>query len=211
MPRLRRPLSPVHLLRQVAAVALLAFALVLALRPAPAPAGARAGSDRPGGRRGRRPPRRHGARRADLTVARLPPGRADRPAPWPSRPARRPGARRRGPRRRAGHRRPAGRRRPDRAAARPARWRPRCGWPTSRSPRWCAAGDRIDVLATLDGSATAEVVARRGARAGRGRPGARDGRPGPPGCCWSPSTPDTAARLAAAATTATLTVTLPPP
>ena len=41
MPRLRRPLSPVHLLRQLAAIGLLAFALVLALRPEPAPAGHR--------------------------------------------------------------------------------------------------------------------------------------------------------------------------
>jgi pilus assembly protein CpaB len=36
--RFRRPLSPVHLLRQVAAAGLLVLALVLSLRPAPAPA-----------------------------------------------------------------------------------------------------------------------------------------------------------------------------
>lgn len=38
MPRFRRPRSPVHLARQVAAAGLTLVALVLALRPAPAPA-----------------------------------------------------------------------------------------------------------------------------------------------------------------------------
>lgn len=38
MPRFRRPRSPVHLARQVAAAVLTLVALVLALRPAPAPA-----------------------------------------------------------------------------------------------------------------------------------------------------------------------------
>ncbi|WP_164703329.1 Flp pilus assembly protein CpaB [Modestobacter sp. KNN46-3] len=41
MPRLRRPRSPVHLLRQVAAAALVCLALVLALRPPPSPPGQR--------------------------------------------------------------------------------------------------------------------------------------------------------------------------
>ena len=39
MPRFRRPRSPVQLLRQVAAAALVCLALVLALRPPPAPTG----------------------------------------------------------------------------------------------------------------------------------------------------------------------------
>jgi Flp pilus assembly protein CpaB len=38
MPRFRRPRSPVHLARQVASAALIVLALLLALRPAPAPA-----------------------------------------------------------------------------------------------------------------------------------------------------------------------------
>jgi pilus assembly protein CpaB len=38
MPRLRRPRSPVHLARQLAAAVLTVLALVLALRPSPAPA-----------------------------------------------------------------------------------------------------------------------------------------------------------------------------
>jgi hypothetical protein len=38
MPRFRRPRSPVHLTRQVAAAALTVLALVLAMRPSPAPA-----------------------------------------------------------------------------------------------------------------------------------------------------------------------------
>jgi len=40
VPRFRRPRSPVHLLRQVAAAALVCLALVLALRPPPTSAGA---------------------------------------------------------------------------------------------------------------------------------------------------------------------------
>lgn len=40
MPRFRRPRSPVHLARQVAAAALTLLALVLALRPAPGPGAA---------------------------------------------------------------------------------------------------------------------------------------------------------------------------
>jgi pilus assembly protein CpaB len=47
MPRFRRPRSPVHTLRRVAAVLLAAVALAVALRPEPAPAAPRAGQRLP--------------------------------------------------------------------------------------------------------------------------------------------------------------------
>jgi pilus assembly protein CpaB len=210
MPRLRRPLSPVHLLRQVAAMALLAFALVLALQPeattdAPAadptvPVVVAAG-DLPAGT---------ALTAADLAVARLPPGNrpvgavadAELVVDQVLAAAVRAGevitdVRLVG----AGVTAllPTGQ------VAAPVRLADLAVAALVR------AGDRIDVLATLDGSATAEVVAQGAlVLAATGSRGAATDD-GSAGLLLVAVAPDTAARLAAAATTATLTITLPPP
>ena len=64
-------------------------------------------------------------------------------------------------------------------------------------------GDRVDVLATLSGAARAEVVAA-------GAPVLATPGQGDDGLLLLAVDADTAARLAAAATTATLTLSLPP-
>jgi pilus assembly protein CpaB len=66
------------------------------------------------------------------------------------------------------------------------------------------AGDRVDVLATEDGAAVAEVVASA-ALVLVAPSGADDG------AVWLAASPDTAARLAAALTRATITVSLVSP
>jgi pilus assembly protein CpaB len=208
MPRLRRPSSPLHLLRQVAAVGLLGVALVLSLRPAPSPAGdARAptvplvvaAGDLPAGTV---------LTEADLAVARLPPDVSPEGAAAES----------------------------DALLGRVLAAPVRAGEPLTDvrlvgtgvtallPPGQVAApvrladlavaalvrsGDRVDVLATVEGSTTAEVVAE-GALVVAASGGPTGDDPGA-GLLLLAVGPETAARLAAAATTATLTVTLPPP
>lgn len=210
MPRLRRPRSLLHLLRQVAALAFLAVAVVLALQPVPAPAVAAASPTTPvvvaaddlsGGLV---------LTAADLAVARLPPalvpgGSVPEPEPVVGEVLAAPV--------RAGEAitdvrlvgagvtalLPAGQ------VAAPVRLADLAVAALVR------AGDRIDVLATLDGSAAAEAVAESAFVLAA--PGPDGGPPddGSAGLLLVAVAPDTAARLAAAATTATLTITLPPP
>jgi pilus assembly protein CpaB len=208
MPRLRRPHSPVHLLRQVTALALLALALVLAMRPVDAPAGGApeptvpvvvAAGDVAAGTR---------LVLADVAVAHLPSGL--RPASAVSdadllvgqvlAAAVRAGevitdVRLVG----AGVTAllPAGQ------VATPVRLADLAVAALVRS------GDRIDVLATSEGSSTADVVAEGALVLAAAGTGGADG--GAAGLLLVAVAPDTAARLAAAATTATLTITLPPP
>lgn len=209
MPRLRRPSSPLHLFRQVAAVGLLVVALVLALRPAPAPAGDApaptvpvvvATADRPAGTV---------LTEADLAVARLPPdlrpdGAGAEPDPLLGRVLAAPV--------RAGE--PLTDVRlvgtgvtallPPGQVAAPVRLADLAVAALVRS------GDRIDVLATAEGSPTAEVVAEGALVLAAAGPGtATDG--GSAGLLLVAVPPEVAARLAAAATAATLTITLPPP
>jgi Flp pilus assembly protein CpaB len=73
------------------------------------------------------------------------------------------------------------------------------------------AGDRVDVLATVEGSATAEVVARGAlVLSADGSSGDASAEPSG-GLLLVAVLPETAARLAAAAASATLTLVLPPP
>jgi pilus assembly protein CpaB len=210
MPRFRRPVSVPHRLRQVAAVGLLAVALVLALRPVPPPARDAAApvvqvvvaaADRPAGTT---------LVEADLTVVRLPPdlrpdGSVAEPEPVLGRVLAAPV--------RAGEAitdvrlvgsgvtalLPPGQ------VAAPVRLADLAVAALVRS------GDRIDVLATLDGNSAAEVVAEGAlvlAAAGSGSTAPDDGSAG---LLLVAVPPEIAARLAAAATAATLTITLPPP
>jgi Flp pilus assembly protein CpaB len=73
MPRFRRPRSPVHAARQVAAALLTALALVLALRPAPAPPAAGGAGSVPVAVAARDLPAGTVLTAADLTTARYPP------------------------------------------------------------------------------------------------------------------------------------------
>jgi pilus assembly protein CpaB len=209
MPRLRRPSSPLHLLRQVAAVGLLGVALVLSLRPAPIPAGDApaptvplvvAAGDLPAGTV---------LAEADLAVARLPPdvrpeGAAAQSDPLLGRVLAAPV--------RAGE--PLTDVRlvgtgvtallPPGQVAAPVRLADLAVAALVRS------GDRIDVLATTDGSPTADVVAEGALvlAAGSGTATTDDGSAG---LLLVAVPPEVAAQLAAAATAATLTITLPPP
>ena len=208
MPRLRRPHSPVHLLRQVAAVGLLAFAVVLALRPAPAPAG-----------NARTPTAPVVVATTDvaagvaltdehLAVTHLP--STLMPAGVSADPAELTGRTLAAPVRRG---EPVTDVRlvgagvtallPEGQVAAPVRLADLAVAALVRS------GDRIDVLASVDGSSTAEVVADDAlVVAATGGAVADDAGAG---LLLVAVSPGTAARLAAAAATATLTVTLPPP
>ncbi|MGY1741723.1 MULTISPECIES: Flp pilus assembly protein CpaB [unclassified Blastococcus] len=203
MVRLRRPRSVVHLLRQCLAGLLAAGALVLALRPEPGPppgedpavAVVTAAADLPAGRV---------LTLADLAVAR-----------WPAAPGGAAGA-------------------PEDLVGRTLAGAVRAGEPvtdvrlvgsglTSLLPAGTVAapvrpadaavgalpraGDRVDVLATTDGEPRARLVAA-GALVLLAAPPADD--PGA-GLLLLAVDAGTAADLAAAATTATLTLSLPPP
>lgn len=214
MLRFRRPRSPVLVLRRAAAALLAVLALVLALRPAPAPAReapdagtvpvATAVRDLPSGTT---------LRTADLRVAAVPAGVAPRgrspdAAPLTGRVLASPV--------RAGE--PvtdvrlvgaglASLLAPGEVAA-PVRLADLAVTAVVR------AGDRVDVLATPEGAASAEVVAERAlVLAAPGRPvntsvSADDGSSG---LLLLAVNPATAARLAAAAAGATVTVSLVAP
>jgi Flp pilus assembly protein CpaB len=208
MPRFRRPRSPVHAARQVAAAALTVLALVLALRPAPAPAAgghesvpvAVAARDLPAGAV---------LTTADLTIARYPPevaptGVSGDPEQLRGR-ALAGGVRAREP---VTDARLVG------PGITSLLAEGQVAAPVRLADLAVAAlvhtGDRVDVLATLatvSGAPTAEVVAEGAlvlaATAADEEAGA--------GLLLLAVDDETAARLAAAATTATLTVTLPPP
>ena len=210
MPRLRRPLSPVHLLRQVAAVALLVFALVLALRPAPASPGRAPEPTVPMVVAARDLPAGTALGAADLAAARLPPGLRPSGAVADAESV-------------VGQVLAAAIRAgevitdvrlvgagvtallPAGEVAAPVRLADLAVAALVR------AGDRIDVLATLDGSATAEVIAQGALVLAAAGPGGGALDDGSAGLLLVAVAPGTAARLAAVATTATLTITLPSP
>jgi pilus assembly protein CpaB len=211
MPRLRLPRSPVHTARRAAAVLLALGALILALRPAPTPAAAApdgvpvvvAAAELPAGTE---------LSPADLALARLPPEFV--PAgTWPD---------------------------PSAVVGRVVAGSVRAGEPLTDvrligagltallEPDQVAApvrladlavaalvrtGDHVDVLATPPDAARAEVIAEgalvlSAGAAGASPPGAVDPAAG---LLLVAVDAVTAARLAATATTSTLTVTLPPP
>jgi Flp pilus assembly protein CpaB len=210
MPRFRRPVSALHLLRQVVAVGLLALALVLALRPESAPAGnARAptvpvvvaAGDLPAGTP---------LTEADLAVARLPPdlrpdGSVTEVEPILGRVLAAPvrngeaitdvrlvgsGVTALLP---SGH------------VAAPVRLADLAVAALVRS------GDRIDVLAIVEGGSAADVVAENALVLAATGSGGAETDDGSAGLLLVAVPPEVAARLAAAAATATLTITLPPP
>lgn len=217
MPRLRRPRSPVHLLRQVAAALLACLALVLALRPPPPVAGpvtatvpvVVAAADLPAGA---------ALTAGDLVVARLPADAA--PAGVVTDVPQLTGAVLASPVR-------SGEPVTDVRVVGAGLWSAVPAGQVAAPVRLAdlavstllRAGDRVDVLATGDvpGSAegagpavqvvatgalvlTAPAVPTDGAPAG--------GAPGADGLLVLAVPPDTAGRLAAAAASATLTVTL---
>jgi Flp pilus assembly protein CpaB len=210
VPRFRRPRSPVHLARQVAAAALLVVALVLSLRPVETPgadrsapatsvvvavADLRAGSTLGPG---------------DLAVVRMPPGlvpdgsvdsvdaltgrvlAAPLRTGEPVTDVRVVGAGL------TAHL-PAGQ------VAAPVRLADLAVAALVRT------GDRIDVLATPDGGTVAVVVAADALVLAAADPRAPPDDDPSAGLLLVAVDGDTAARLAAAATSSTLTVTLPPP
>lgn len=206
MPRLRRPRSPVHLVRQVAAAVLILLALVLALRPSSAPAAAGAAPSVPVAVAARDLPAGTVLAASDLTTARYPSAAA--PAGV------------------VGH--------PDEVLHRVLAGAVRAREPitdarlvgrgvTSSLPSGQVAapvrladlavaalvhtGDRVDVLATAADAPAAEVVAQGALVVATSGAGADAGA----GLLLLAVDDRTAARLAAAATSATLTVTLPPP
>ena len=207
MPRLRRPRSPVHTARRTAAVLLAAAALVLALRPpppaAPPPAAvpvAVAALDLPAGT---------ALSAQDVTVSRLPPG----VVPGGVVPDAQPlvgrvlaGAVRAGEpltdARLVG---------PGLTALLPA---DQVAAPVRLADLAVAglvhAGDRVDVLAALPDAERAEVVAA-GALVLAAPRNVSDDVDASAGLLVLAVPPATAARLAAVATTATLTVSVPPP
>jgi pilus assembly protein CpaB len=210
MPRFRRPFVRAHLVRQVAAAALLAFAVVLALRPAPRPAVDAseptvpvvvATGDLPAGT---------ALTTADLTVARLPPalrpdGSTDDPVDLSGRVLAAPV--------RAGE--PVTDVRLVGAGLTALLPVGQVAAPVRLADLAVAAlvhsGDRIDVLATADGSTAAEMVAEAALVLAAAEPGALTPDDPAAGLLLVAVDAPTAARLAAAATTSTLTVTLPPP
>ena len=209
MIRLRRPRSPVHALRRAVAAVLVLGALVLALRsPPPADAGVAtapvvvAVTDLTAGT---------ALTEADLTVSLLPvdaapAGRAEDPATLIGRrlaAAVRAGepvtdVRLVGPGLTSGL--------PDGQVGAPVRLADLAVTALVR------AGDRVDVLATAPDAATAEVVTA-GALVLAASDPVEDAASAPEdaGLLVLAVDADTAARLAAVATTATLTVSLPPP
>ncbi len=205
MVRLRRPRSVLHALRRAAAVLLALVALVLALRPAPG-AGARergptalplvvAASDLPAGTV---------LTEEHLTLARWPPGAV--PAGISSRPAALAGGTLAAPVR-SGE--PITDVRlttavltgvlPDGSVATPVRLA------DLAVAAQVLAGHRVDVLATPEGVEVAEVLAAA-ALVLLAPNGADDAG----GVLWLATTPEVAARLAAASTRTTLTVSLVP-
>ena len=206
MPRFRRPRSPVHTARRVAAALLTVLALVLALRPPsdPAPDGAPevvpvavSAHDLPAGAM---------LTAADLAIAHYPPDAVPAGAvEEPGRLVRRVlagGVRAREP---ITDVRLVGRGLtallPQGQVAAPVRLADLSVAALART------GDRVDVLATSPEATTADVVA--GSALVLATTGADEG-PGA-GLLLLAVDPATAARLAAAATTATLTVNLPRP
>jgi Flp pilus assembly protein CpaB len=209
VPRFRRPLSPVHLLRQVAAAGLLVVALVLSLRPPPAPATDPSATtesvvvtvaDLPAGST---------LSPADLAVARMPSalvpeGSVDAVESMVGRVL-------------------AG---PVRAREAVTDVRVVGAGLTAHLPAGQVAapvrladlavaalvrtGDHIDVLATPDGGTAAVVVAPDALVLAAGDQRAPPSADPSAGLLLVAVDAETAARLAAAATTSTLTVTLPP-
>jgi Flp pilus assembly protein CpaB len=206
MPRFRRPRSPVHLARQVAAAVLTVLALVLALRPSPAPAAAGDEEAVPVVVSAHDLPAGTALAAADLTVARYPPGAA--PAGVVGNPQQllrrvlAGGVRAREPITDA---RLVG---PGITSLLPAG---QVAAPVRLADLAVAAlvhtGDRVDVLATSADAASAEVIAAGALVVATTE---ADGESGA-GLLLLGVDGGTAARLAAAATSATLTVTLPPP
>ena len=206
MPRLRRPRSPVHTARRVAAVLLAGVALVLALRPDPLPAAAHAPDVVAVAVSARDLPAGTVLTSGDLAVVRAPGRRSPRRGRWPipSSSSRRvlagsvrageplTDARLVGPGLTALL--------PDGQVAAPVRLADLAVAALVRT------GDRIDVLATAPDAAAAEVVA--GGALVLAATGA--GEESSAGLLLIAVDGQTAARLAAAATTATLTVNLPP-
>jgi len=206
MPRFRRPRSAVHLARQVAAAGLIVLSLGLALRPAPSPAAAEGGSSVPVAVAARDLPAGTVLAAADLTTARYPSGAA--PAGVVGDPqellhgvlaggvrAREPITDARLVGRGVTSLLPAGQ-----VAA-----------PVRLADLAVAAlvhtGDRVDVLATGTNAPSAEVVAEGVLVVATSGTDEKAGA----GLLLLAVDDATAARLAAAATSATLTVTLPPP
>ena len=205
MPRFRRPRSPVHTARRVAAVLLAGFALVLALRPDPPPAAAHVPEVVAVAVSARDLPAGTVLTSVDLAVAELAVGTA--PAGTVAEPGQ------------LVHRVLAGSVRagepitdarlvgPGLTALLPAG---QVAAPVRLADLAVAAlvrtGDRIDVLATPPDAAAAEVVA--GAALVLAATGTSDESSA--GLLLIAVDGPTAARLAAAATTATLTVNLPP-
>ena len=207
MPRLRRPRSPVHAARRAAAIVLASAAVLLALRPAPPaprpPAAvpvAVAALDLPAGRQLSGP---------DVAVARLPPGAVPAGVVPDGTPlvgrvlsgAVRAGepltdARLVGPGLTALL--------PEGQVAAPVRLADLAVAGLVR------VGDRVDVLASLPDAERAEVVAA-GALVLTAPEGAGNDVDPAAGLLVLAVDPATAARLAAVSTTATLTVSLPPP
>jgi pilus assembly protein CpaB len=207
--RLRRPRSPVHAARRAAAVVLAVVALVLAARPAPAVRTPRAPAAVPVTVAATDLPPGTSLAARDLTVARLPPefvpsGAAAEPGPLVGRVLAggvRAGepvtdARLVGPGLTALL--------PDGQVAAPVRLADLAVAALVRT------GDRVDVLATAPDSASAEVVAA-GALVLAAAHGADAVDDPAAGLLLIAVDDATAARLAAAATTDTLTVSLPPP
>lgn len=207
MPRLSRSRSPVHLARRVAAAVLAALALALALRPDPAPAGPApaavpvvvATSDLPAGTR---------LTAGDLTVAPLAPeavpdGVVGEPELLEHR-VLAGGVRRGEPLTDA---RLVG---PGLTALLPDG---QVGAPVRLADLAVTAlvhaGDRVDVLATAEGTGSAERVAA-GALV-LAAPGQAAEDDAGAGLLLLAVDDGTAARLAAASATATLTISLPPP
>ena len=209
MPRLRRPRSPVHTARRGAAALLAAGAVFLALRPAPVPVPPRAPATVPVAVASADLPAGTALSEADVAVVRLPAGTA----PGGATPDVRPlvgrvlaGAVRTGEPitdvRLVG---------PGLTALLPGDL---VAAPVRLADLAVAAlvssGDRVDVLAAHPDGARAETVAGRALvlAAGRAAPGQDDPAAGLLVLAVDPAT---AARLAVVSTTATLTVSLPPP
>jgi pilus assembly protein CpaB len=214
MPQFRRPRSPVHTARRVAAALLALTALVLALRPAPPPAAGAAPAGVPVVVAGADLPAGTVLSASDLAVARppadvVPAGTVREPAALVGRVL-------------AGSVRKAEALTDTRLVGR--------GLTALLAPGQVAApvrladlavaalvrtGDRVDVLASPPDAARAETVASGALVLAAGTPDPD----APPGSGTDPAAglllvavdAATAAQLAAAATTSTLTVTLPPP
>jgi Flp pilus assembly protein CpaB len=206
MPRFRRPRSPVHLARQVAAALLTVLALVLALRPAPAPSAADGNEPVPVVVAARDLPAGTALAPGDLMTARYPPDvapvgvtgdpellrskvlaggvRAHEPIT---------DARLVGP--------GITSLLPEGQVAAPVRLA------DLAVASLVHTGDRVDVLATATDSPAAELVAESALVVAATGTGEETGA----GLLLLAVDDETAAHLAAAATTATLTVTLPRP